>query len=246
MLERELVIFDVETTGIDPEQDYIVELSAVKYDKNFEILEKYNQRFHVPIQIPEDVTAVHGITNEDLDGCPTFDEEMFAIAFFFAGCDVAGYNVLFDLKFLSMEFERHNRPLKGDFKIIDVMRVYAKYEPRTLSAVYKRLFNEELESAHSAEADVIATGKVLQELVNREFCKLDTNELQKLSDTTNMADIAGKFTSDDAGNLYWNFGKYYGKRVEEDRSYCNWFLNAAFPRQSKRLLLAYLEGAESE
>ncbi len=244
MLDRELVIFDVETTGLDPQNDYIVELSAVKYDTNFEVIEKYNQRFDVPIQIPEEVSAIHGITNTDLEGFPTFSEEMFAIAAFFAGCDVGGYNVMFDLKFLSAEYERVNRPMTGNFKIIDVMKIYAKYEPRTLSAVYKRLFSEELESAHSAEADVIATGRVLQELVNREFCKLNTKELQSLSDTTKIADFAGKFTRDDEGYLYWNFGKNFGKRVEDDPGYYKWFLNADFPKQSKRILEVYLSNLQ--
>lgn len=206
MLNRELIIFDVETTGLDPQRDYIIELSAVKYDRNMEIIDRYLQRFNVPIQIPEEATAVHGIANEDLVGYPSFHEEIFAIAEFFAGCDLAGYNVMFDLKFLSSAFEETGRFLKFDFAIIDVMKIYAKYEPRTLSAVYKRLFNSELEDAHSAEADVIATGLVLKELVNRGFCELKSDQLQELSDTKNLADIAGKFLLNDSV-LVWNFGK---------------------------------------
>lgn len=240
MLSRELIIFDVETTGLDPQRDYIIELSAVKYDRNMEIIDRYLQRFNIPIQIPEEATAVHGITNEDLEGYPSFHEEIFAIAEFFAGCDLAGYNVMFDLKFLSSAFEETGNFLKFDFAIFDVMRIYAKYEPRTLSAVYKRLFNSELDGAHSAEADVIATGLVLKELVNRGFCELQSDQLEELSDTKNLADIAGKFVWTEENVLLWNFGKYNGKPVTIDMSYCTWFFNADFPIQSKHVLSEYL------
>ncbi len=240
MLNRELIIFDVETTGLDPRVDYIIELSAIKYDRNLEIIDKYLQRFDVPIQISEEATAVHGITNKDLEGYPSFQEEIYAIAEFFGGCDIGGYNVLFDLKFLLSAFDRCGKILRFDFMIVDVMKIYAKYEPRTLSAVYKRLFQADLEDAHSAEADVIATGMVLKELVKRGFCELDINQLSDLSDTSNLADIAGKFIWDKANVLLWNFGKYYGKPVTVDRSYCNWVLNSDFPLQSKIVLSEYL------
>ncbi len=241
MLNRDLVIFDVETTGLDPQKDYIVELSAVKYDPYLEEIDRYFQRFNVPVTIPKEVSDIHGITNDDLKDCPLFYQEIIKIRAFFDGCDVAGYNVLFDIKFLAGEFDRAESTMISGFKIIDVMKIFAKYEPRTLSAVYKRLFNSDFDNAHSAEADVIATGMVLKEIINRGFCKMDSSELEQLSDTANLADYAGKFTKNKDGELLWNFGKYYGKPVDTDLRYCQWVLTTDIPQQSKSVLKNYLE-----
>jgi DNA polymerase-3 subunit epsilon len=246
MLNKNLVIFDVETTGLDPQADFVVELCAVKYDQNLEKIGTYLQRFNVPIDIPKEVSDIHGITNEDLVGYPIFSEEIHAITDFFSGCDVGGYNVLFDVKFLAGEFAYANKPMITDFKIIDIMKVFAKYEPRTLSAVYKRLIGSDLDDAHSAEADVIATGAILKELINRGFCKLDTEELEQLSDTANLADYAGKFTKDKDGKLLWNFGKYFGKPVETDFRYCQWVMTTDIPAQSKNVLKDYLRRFDCE
>lgn len=240
MLNRKLVILDVETTGLNPEQDYVIELSAIKYSPELKKEESYLQRFSIPIPIPPEAIEVHGITDADLQGCPTFAEQVTAIMDFIDGCDVGGYNVLFDIKFLAAEFNRNGYEFEPDFKIIDVLRIFTKYEPRTLSAVYKRMFGIELENAHSAEEDVNATTEILTELINRGFCELDTEKLVELSDTTNLADFAGKFTRNAEGKLCWNFGKNFGKPVDSDEGYCNWFLNANFPSQSKKVLREYL------
>lgn len=240
MLNRKLVILDVETTGLNPEQDYVIELSAIRYSPELQKEESYLQRFSIPIPIPKEAIEVHGITDADLQGCPAIAEQIPTIVDFLEGCDIGGYNVLFDIKFLAAEFDRNGYEFEQDFKIIDVLRIFIKYEPRSLSAVYRRMFGTELENAHSAEEDVNATTDILAELINRGFCELDTEKLVELSDTTNLADFAGKFTRNAEGKLCWNFGKNFGKPVDSDEGYCNWFLNANFPSQSKKVLREYL------
>jgi DNA polymerase-3 subunit epsilon len=240
MLDRALVILDVETTGLDSEKDYIVELSMVKYDRILMKQNIYFQGFKVPIDIPAEVTAIHGITNDMLEDCPTFNDEYKNIISFLNGCDLGGYNVMFDISFLSVAFDRCGYIFSSDIKIIDVMKIFAKYEPRTLVAVYNRLTGLDLTDAHSSLADVVATKDVLHALIHKKFCGLDTDELVKLSDTDKIADYAGKFYYEN-GQLLFAFGKHRGKHVAGDINYCAWFLKTDFPAQSKCVLSNYLK-----
>ncbi|WP_339839928.1 3'-5' exonuclease [uncultured Flavobacterium sp.] len=105
---------DTETTGLlKPDltaiefQPFMTELCMIKFDKNFEVIAKYNSLFKIPIPVPEIITKITGITDEALEDQPTFSEELKKISNFMTGVNhVIGHNVNFDMDVLKFELRR--------------------------------------------------------------------------------------------------------------------------------------------
>lgn len=246
VLERPLIFFDTETTGISPTKDRIIELCGIKVmpDKTRSVL---LQRFNPEMPIPPDATAIHGITNEMVKGEPPFRDKAKEIASFFAGCDLAGYNIArFDVPILVEEFLRtgmEENPLEKA-NVIDMMTIYFKKEPRTLSAALKFYANEEIVNAHSAEADVEATIKVLNGQLQK-YTDL-TPTLQGLSDIAvqenDFLDYDRKFARDKTGEIIFMFGKNKGLRVADNLGMVKWMLDKDFAEQTKLIARKILKG----
>lgn len=103
-LKRPIVFLDLETTGVDPAKDRIVEISLVKVmpDGSQEVK---TRRLNPEMHIPEAASAVHGIHDEDVANCPTFREISKSLWSYISGCDFAGYNSnKFDIPVLVEEF----------------------------------------------------------------------------------------------------------------------------------------------
>ena len=153
-----LVFFDLETTGVQVAKDRIVEISVFKVYPNGN-KESKTWLVNPTVPIPKETTAVHGITNEKVANEPTFKELANEIKQMMEGCDLAGYNSnKFDIPLLAEEFLR----VEVDFdfkkiKAVDVQNIFHKLEKRTLTAAYKFYCKKDLENAHSAEADTLAT-----------------------------------------------------------------------------------------
>lgn len=115
-------------------------------------------------------------------------------------------------------------------------------EQRTLSAAYKFYCQKNLENAHSAEADTIATYEILKSQIDR-YDNLENNmdELSKFSSHNKNADLAGRIVFNDKDEEVFNFGKYKGQTVEsvleKDQGYFSWMLNSDFPLYTKRYSL---------
>ena len=157
-LKNPIVFFDLETTGINIAADRIVEIAWLKVDLNGNETSK-TQRINPEMPIPEKVTAIHGISNEDIKDAPTFNEIARTLAKEIEGCDLAGYNsIRFDIPLLAEEFLRAGVDIDlSKRKFVDVQVIFMKMEPRTLTAAYKFFAGKELSDAHSAEADTLAT-----------------------------------------------------------------------------------------
>lgn len=162
-LKRRLVFFDLETTGTDPLNDKIVEISLfIIYPFGTGDPSSQTLRFNPGMEIAPDATAAHGITNEDVKDEPDFKLFASTLDHLLESADLAGYNIRhFDLPLLQAEMNRagYYIDLPGR-NIIDVMFIYHKYNPRTLSAAFRHYMYEDLEDAHSAEADTLATARV--------------------------------------------------------------------------------------
>ena len=244
-LTRPLIIFDLETTGLDLVNDRIIQISYIKaYPDGRE--ERENIFINPEKQIPEEVIALTGITNADVAEAPTFKEKGKELAQKFAGCDFAGFNSnRFDVPMLAEEFLRAG--VEFDFskcKLIDAQNIFHKMERRNLAAAYEFYCGRKMEDdfeAHRADQDTEATWAVLQgeiEMYSAERQKdeeriLENNvdRLAEFSKMNNFVDFAGRIVwkdeTDKDGNILvdekgnprrhevFNFGKYKGWDVAE-------------------------------
>lgn len=243
-LYRPVCVFDLETTGINPAKDRIVELAIIKLFPDGKKIEKHSL-LNPGIPIPPEASEVHGITDEMVKGKPSFRQISKSLLEFISDCDFLGYNCIrFDVPMLVEEFYRTGlQPPFKKAKIIDAFRIFCQKEGRSLAAALKFYCGEELEDAHSAHADTKATLKVLLGQLERydDLC----DEVEGLSDICQeegLVDYNRKFLLRDGEYLY-NFGKNKGKRVLDDPGYAEWMLKADFPEDTKAHLRRIMEGA---
>ncbi|MBQ4526113.1 MAG: ribonuclease H-like domain-containing protein [Bacteroidaceae bacterium] len=242
-LKNPLVFFDLETTGVNINNDRIVEICYLKVYPNGNE-ESKTMRINPEMHIPEQSSAVHGIYDEDVADCPTFKEVAKLIARDIEGCDLAGFNSnRFDVPLLAEEFLRAGVDIDmSRRKFIDVQVIYHKLEQRTLSAAYKFYCDKNLEDAHTAEADTRATYEVLKAQLDRypEALQNDMAFLSEYSSFTRNVDFAGRMVYNEQNIPTFNFGKYKGKTVEEvlrrDPGYYNWMLQGDFTLNTKQML----------
>lgn len=241
-LNKALAVFDLETTGTKVATDRIVEISIVKVlpggDK-----ESITRRINPGIPIPAEASAVHGIYDEDVKDKPLFKDAAHELKNYIGDSDLAGYNCLnFDVPLLVEEFLR----VGVDFdvksrRIVDVQNIFHKMEQRTLSAAYKFYCQKNLENAHSAEADTLATFEVLEAQLER-YPELqnDVKFLHDFSIRNRNVDFAGHIIFNEKNEEIINFGKHKGKVVTEvlnaEPSYYNWMMMADFPQYTKKVL----------
>ncbi len=240
-LERPIAFFDLETTGTDPVKDRIVEIAVVKLMPDHSRI-SWVKRINPGMPIPPSSSAIHGIYDDDVKDAPTFKMVAHELKQFLHNCDLAGYNSnKFDIPVLAEEFLRCNIP--ADFKsrkFVDVQQVFFKKEARTLSAAYSFYCNKQLENAHSAEADVLATMDVLEAQLER-YADLHKN-VHFLHDYTggdDFVDYARRIVIKD-GIPVFNFGKHKGLPVEEvfrkEPQYYDWMMNADFSLHTKQTI----------
>jgi len=249
-LKNPLIFFDLETTGIDVANDRIVEISFLKIYPNGDE-ESRTMKVNPTIPIPPKVTAIHGISDEDVKDSPKFHEIAKSLAIVFEGCDFAGYNSnKFDLPLLAEEFIRAGTDIDlKKRKFVDIQVIFHKKEQRTLSAAYKFYCSKDLVNAHSAEADTYATYEILKSQLDR-YTDLpnDIDALSRYSCQNQNADFLGRIIYNEDGQEVFNFGKYKGQLVEEilkkDIGYYGWMMNGQFPLYTKNVLTAIkLRGA---
>lgn len=254
-LKRPLAFFDLETTGINVASDRIVEIAVLKVMPNGtkEILTK---RIHPGMPIPLSSSLIHGIYDEDIANEPAFKDVAEEIAAFIGEADLAGYNSnKFDIPVLLEEFLRAGVDFDmSDRKFVDVQNIFHQMEQRTLKAAYQFYCGKQIENAHSAEADILATYEVLlsqiEKYADTEFESKDgkrskpvINDVQALHDFTNMhrpVDFAGRLIFNDQDEECFNFGKHKGKTVEDvfsiEPSYYAWMKQGDFPLYTKKKL----------
>jgi len=240
-LKRPLAFIDLETTGINVSKDKIIEIAIIKILPDGTRQSKV-KRINPEIPIPPESSQIHGITNEDLKNSPTFREVANELRQFLAGCDLAGYNSnRFDIPMLVEEFLRVGQNLETSGRVfIDVQRIFHLMEKRTLEAAYKFYCQKDLQDAHSAEADAVATFEILEAQINR------------YNDLVNEVEALGKFTAEDDfidfarrmvrknGVEIFNFGKYKGRPVRDilrdEPQYYDWIMKGDFALHTKQKL----------
>jgi len=244
-LERPIVVFDLETTGVDTNTARIVEIAVIKILPD-RTREEKSYRINPTIPIPAEASEVHGITDDDVKECPTFAEYSKGMFDYFTGCDIAGYNSdNYDVPLLSQEFARCNMifPEEGT-AFVDVLKMERHVNAHNLGATYKRYSGEELDGAHGALADTRATAFILEKQLERNFEEEQSPQQLDilLQGDTPRVDIAGKLTRDTDGTVVWAFGKCKGKPVLSDQGFLGWALRLPdFPAESKKILRSLQE-----
>ena len=243
-LTKPIVFFDLETTGVNIAKDRIVEISILKIQPNG-TKESKTWLVNPEMEIPEESSAIHGITNEKVVNEPTFKELAEEVSTLIAGCDLAGFNSnRFDIPLLAEEMLRAEVDFDMKNRVaVDVQVIFHKKEQRTLGAAYQFYCDKILEDAHSAEADTNATYEILKSQLDK-YEDLDNNIkwLSEFSSHKKRADFAGFITFDDDDEEVFTFGKYRGKKVvevlEQDKGYYSWIQKADFPLYTKKVLTA--------
>lgn len=206
-LTKPLVIFDLETTGLDIVKARIIQISYIKVFPDGRE-ERGNEVVNPEEPIPPFITQLTGISDEDVKDKPTFKEIASKLATLFTGCDFGGFNSNgYDIPLLAEEFLRAG--IDFDFskcRMIDAMNIFRKMERRNLAAAYKfycgRKMEEDFE-AHRADQDTEATYRVLMGELDKyapganpdEPEKVLENDIQYLHDFSKMnnnVDFAGR------------------------------------------------------
>ena len=250
-LKRPLLFFDIESTGLNISADGIVELSFVKIFPGGEQriktwrIRPWDYEHRCQRKMNPEASKVNRITDDMLDGLPTFYELADEIADWLKDCDLAGFNSSkFDLPMLAEEFERvklAGKDLHVDLHeplMVDVQNIFHMMEPRNLKAAYRFYCGEELNNAHTAEADTVATYEVLKSQLDRyPELKNDVRFLSGFSCLKKNVDFSGYLIYDKDGEAVVNFGKHKGKRLHDvyrtEPSYFSWVLQGSFPLDTK-------------
>ncbi len=256
-LDRDLVFFDIESTGLNVMKDRIVQIALIKYPKDGGDPIEKEMLVNPGIPISEESMAIHGITAEKVANKPTFIQVAHEINDFIGDADLSGYNSdRFDIPMLMEEMARGGIDFDVDNRrAIDVQKIFYKMEPRTLVAALKHFCGKKLEDAHDALADVRATVDVLKgQLImyeNTDYVdgdgytterpiKNDMGAIAKFIGDTRTVDATQRFKYNHQGEIVFNFGKYVGKPAAEllynDRHYLNWILEKDFSTQVKKIV----------
>ncbi len=248
ILKRPLVIFDIESTGLNARRDRIVELAAIKVWPDGRE-ESRCWLLNPTVAIPPETSAIHGITDEIVKNCPTFVDKAPEIYDFFKDADLGGFNSdHYDIPCLEEEFLRAGYALNAcSRKRIDVQRIYHRMEPRTLSAAVKYYLGRSHDGAHGAEADARATLEVLDA------------QMKKYSELPRTADELDEYlvphdplNADRNGMLRWkngeltiNFGKKRGESLKRllinEPNYLRWMVKGDFDTDLRGIVQDLLE-----
>jgi DNA polymerase-3 subunit epsilon len=250
-LIRPLVFFDLETTGLDFEQDRIIQFAFLKVMPDKQQSE-WQELVNPGIAIPPEATRVHGIDDNQVKDKPGMDHFAPLICEFVSNCDLAGFNIArFDIPFLQAELKRHGCGL--DLKktqCVDAQAIFHRKEPRDLTAAYKFYCSKDLHGAHDAMQDVRATLNVLDA------------QLERYEDLDPTVQALNKFCSPPADDrwvtadrkFYWrhkqavfSFGKFRGKTLkwvcENEKDYVLWLRDRDLEEETRDMLDVALKGS---
>jgi DNA polymerase-3 subunit epsilon len=232
-LRKAVIFFDLETTGVAPDQDRIVDFAFLRREPDGEE-DVFASLVDPGLPIPPEATAVHHITDEMVRGRPPFAALAPKLLEFIGAADLAGFGILrFDIPMLTAEFKRAGVTFTtAGRNLVDALAIFHRMEPRNLAAACKFYCGTALEDAHRAEADMRASSAVLWAQLER------YPELPK--DMAGLADFCqerGKSGVDSQGKLVWrngkaafNFGKHRTLTLEEvarkEPSYLEWLMGA--------------------
>ena len=256
-LDKDLIFFDIESTGLNILKDRIIQIALIKFTKQNTEPEEKSYLLNPGVPITPDALAIHGITVDMVRNKPSFKDIAHELFEWIGNADFAGYNSdRFDIPMLMEEFARVGLDLNmSSRRRIDVQKIFYKMEPRTLKAAYKLYCNQDLDDAHDALADVRATVDVLKGQLQKyqgvnyygddgnivvEPIKNNMKDIADFIGNDDQIDFTNRLKYDSNGNIVFNFGKYIGKPVIEifksDPQYYKWIMDKDFSFQVKQIV----------
>lgn len=244
-IQRALAVLDLETTGVNPDLDRIVELTIARVEPGTCTIEMLHTRLNPEVPIPAEASAVHGITDADVKEAPPFRKMATVVMGLLAGADLLGFNHRrFDVRMIAAECRRRGlaNPCESA-RLIDVGLIFMKREPRTLAAAMRFFCGETHEDAHGTTADVIATLRVLLGQFERyEDLSHDVEQLDAIGRDPSSIDREGKIVWRD-GKAVLGFGKYLGVPLDVvDPGFLRWMVDKDFPLDTKEIVRLALKG----
>jgi DNA polymerase-3 subunit epsilon len=260
-LDKDLVFFDLETTGGDVNKDRIVQAALIKYHKDGSAPAERKYLVNPLQPINPEAIKVHGISDEMVKNAPPFKLIAVELLDFIADADLAGYNSnRFDIPLLIEEFARTGMVFTLDGRrLIDALQIFYKMEPRTLRAALKFYCSKELTDAHDAMADTKATIEVLAGQLkyyeNSDWTDVSSGEIIEkpvkndmqaihnfINGNDNKVDLTGRFIRNEKGQIIFNFGNQKGQVAKDHANVLRWIIEKDFPLQVKEIARAILAG----
>lgn len=238
---KDIVFFDLETTGVSTTADRICQIAAVKVNHELDIIDDIKDYLINPgIPIPAGATEVHGITDEMVKDAPTFKAISRGISSFMQGCDLGGFNSnRFDIPLLSEEFARFGISFpEPEASLIDGYQIYATEEKRDLKSATFFYCNKILIDAHNAKADILATLDVFraQRKKYEHLHPMTIKEIDLHYGGNVRVDLAGTIVLDEGGIAVYNIGKDKGKPVVTNPGFAQWMLKQDFSGNTKAII----------
>jgi DNA polymerase III subunit epsilon len=251
ILDRPIVFFDAETTGVNPHRDRVIELATIRWEAGTILGQHAGVHTHwllnPGVPIPPAATAVHHLTDQDVQACPVFRDVAHDIALTFRDADLGGFGIdRFDCALLEAEFRRTPEPFSlGGRRIVDVLSIYHAHERRDLEAAVRFYLEEPFPEAHRALADVDATVRVFLAQLTRYQLPRSVDALDVRKRAPHWLTADGKVAWSD-GAARFTFGPALGLSLQDAvktaRSFCEWVLRKDFPDDLKALLREALCG----
>ncbi len=241
----EYVALDLETTGLDAERDRIIEFCLVRMDGDLRELERWTEMVNPGRTIPEEVIAIHGITDAEVADKPPFSDFAARVQEWVGERVLVAYNHPFDRDVLHYELQRAGQAgITMDHPFIDPFQIYRRNHPHTLEGAYRHYVGRPMPNAHRAEADTDAMIDVLRAQREAHALPADLREAVEVPERQ-WLDRARRIYRDDCGAVRFGFGKYRDSRLEEHEDYARWMLSADFPMDTKRAIGALLDSVEA-
>lgn len=236
-LRRPIVSLDVETTGLNPKYDRVIQIGIIKIHPDGREKE-WSTLVNPGTPIPSEACQIHGITDEMIASELPFAGIGVGLNNALKGCDLCGYNIKFDVDFLIAEFKR----ISIDFQpgmLIDSYKIFAKKEPKNLAAAVKFYLNEEISDGHQALPDARAALRILEA------------QLEKYLDLPRNINGLDQFCFGKSNEKFiWkgdrfmiNFGKHKGVLLQDvPRDYLEWMMTGRFTDEVKHIVKEALQG----
>ncbi len=245
-----LVAFDLETTGVDPENDRIVEFCFIELDEDLSEQGRWSRLVNPQIPIPQETVDIHGITDEMVADEPPFATHAARIQRLIQDATLIGHSVRFDVSFIHNELVRAGQPgLDANHPTIDTLQIERNVNSHRLAACFERYTGETLDDAHRSEADIAATVDVLRGQRAQHADKLPTDltslvgpqlsrHFDPEGDPRRWLDHGRKFY-EQGGRTYFAFGKFRGQVIDstnpDHTSYLAWMKDRDFPADTKKV-----------